>query len=126
MSTKVEKSNEFPMEERESEPPRGMLFAQKNCMTESENMTVEPAASEKPESVKLPAWAHLVCGWPLVMVAFGGAIGGGLGGAAYGVNLWIFKSRLPLAAKVALNVFAGMAAFVFWALIASAIHSKHR
>ena len=60
------------------------------------------------------------------MVAFGGAIGGGLGGAAYGVNLWIFKSRLPLAAKVALNVFTGCAAFVLWATIASAIHSHRR
>jgi hypothetical protein len=60
------------------------------------------------------------------MVGFGGAIGGGLGGAAYGVNLWIFKSHLPLVAKVALNLFAGAAAFVLWALIASAIHSKRR
>jgi hypothetical protein len=95
-------------------------------MSESENLAVESAASEKPESVKMPSWAHLACGWPLVMVAFGGAIGGGLGGAAYGVNLWIFKSRLPLPAKVALNVFAGCAAFFLWAMIASAIHSKRR
>ena len=56
----------------------------------------------------------------------GGAIGGGLGGAAYGTNLWIFKSRLPLAAKVALNVFTGCAAFVLWPLIAAAIHSNRR
>jgi len=95
-------------------------------MQESENAAFASASPGKPESVPLPKWAHLVCGWPLVMVAFGGAIGGGLGGAAYGVNLWIFKSRLPLVAKVALNVFSGMAAFVLWALIAGAIHSKRR
>jgi hypothetical protein len=103
-----------------------MLPANLTGVVESENMAVGPAPSEKPESVTVPGWAHLACGWPLVMVAFGGAIGGGLGGAAYGINLWVFKSRLPSAAKVALNVFAGMAAFVLWAMIASAIHSKHR
>ena len=94
-------------------------------MEQSENVTFAPEPP-KTESVKLPAWAHVACGWPLVMVAFGGAIGGGLGGAAYGVNLWIFKSRLPLPVKVALNVFTGCAAFVLWATIASAIHSKRR
>jgi hypothetical protein len=61
-------------------------------MVESEKVAVGTAPSEKPESVTVQ-WAHLACGWPLVMVAFGGAIGGGLGGAAYCVNLWIFKSR---------------------------------
>jgi hypothetical protein len=95
-------------------------------MEQSENVSFGSQSPANTESVKLPAWAHLVCGWPLVMVGFGGAIGGGLGGAAYGVNLWIFKSRLPLVAKVALNVFAGIAAFVLWATIASAIHSHRR
>ena len=103
-----------------------MLPANQTGMAESENVAVGPAPSEKPESITVPGWAHLACGWPLVMVAFGGAIGGGLGGAAYLVNLSIFKSRLPMAAKVALNVFTGMAAFVLWAMIASAIHSKRR
>jgi hypothetical protein len=95
-------------------------------MEQSENVTFAGDSPAKTESAKLPGWAHLACGWPLVMVAFGGAIGGGLGGAAYGVNLWIFKSRLPLPAKVALNVFAGCAAFVLWATIASAIQSHRR
>ncbi len=95
-------------------------------MQESEDMAVPSAVPEKAESTRLPISAHLLCGWPLVLVAFGGAIGGGLGGAAYGVNLMIYKSHLPLAVKVALNLVTGSAAFVLWALIASAIHSKHR
>jgi hypothetical protein len=94
-------------------------------MQESDDIAVGSPAPEK-ELAKIPMSAHLMCGWPLLMVAFGGAIGGGLGGAAYGTNLWIFKSRLPLAAKVALNVFTGCAAFVLWALIAAAIHSNRR
>ena len=45
---------------------------------------------------KLPPLAHVVCGWPLLLVIIGGAVGGGLGGLAYGINVAIYKSRLPL------------------------------
>jgi hypothetical protein len=95
-------------------------------MQESENVTFASETSGKTESVKVPIWAHLVCGWPLVMVAFGGAIGGGLGGAAYGVNLYIYKSRLPLVAKIPLTVLTGLAAMALWVAIAGAIHSMRR
>ena len=91
------------------------------------NTTVASAAGAKAESaVLVPKWAHAACGWPLVMVTFGGAIGGGLGGAAYGVNLMIFKSRLHVGAKVALNVLTGLSAILLWAFIAGAIHSARR
>ena len=59
---------------------------------------------------KLPASAHVMCGWPLLLVAIGGAIGGGLGGAAYGINIAIYKSKLPVAAKILLNLVTGAAA----------------
>jgi hypothetical protein len=80
----------------------------------------------KRESLPLPKRAHLLCGWPLVLVCFGGAIGGGLGGAAYGINVMIYKSHLVPAAKVVLNLLTGLAAIGLWALIAGAIHSIHR
>jgi hypothetical protein len=89
-----------------------------------QNMNSETTAGGKGGSI--PAWAHVVCGWPLIMVAFGGAIGGGLGGAAYGVNVYICKSRLPIAVKVVLVPLTGLAAIALWALIASAIHSARR
>lgn len=73
---------------------------------------------------KLPAIAHVMCGWPLAMVAFGGAIGGGLGGVAYAINIALYKSSLPVAAKVALNLMTGAAAIVIWAVIAGVIHSR--
>jgi len=95
-------------------------------MQESENVAFAPQTGGKPASAKLFVWVHVVCGWPLIMIAFGGAIGGGLGGVAYGVNLYIYKSRLPLAAKVALILVTGLAAIFLWATIASAIHSRRR
>jgi hypothetical protein len=73
---------------------------------------------------KLPAGAHLLCGWPLVMVAIGGAIGGGLGGLAYGLNITLYKSRMPLWAKVLLNLAAGFSAFGLWLWIAIMISGK--
>jgi hypothetical protein len=70
---------------------------------------------------KLPPLAYVVSGWPLLLVLIGGAIGGALGGAAFGVNLAIYKSRLPLAAKIALNLATGLAAAALWLTIAMAI-----
>jgi hypothetical protein len=103
-----------------------MSLAENGGMEQSENVSFASESHEKTGTVKLPVWAHLICGWPLVMVAFGGAIGGGLGGAAYGVNLYIFKSRLPLVAKIPLNVFTGLVAMALWMAIAGAIRSTRR
>ena len=75
------------------------------------------------EPAKLPASAHFLCGWPLLMVAIGGAIGGGLGGAAYAINLSIYKSKMHLVAKIVLNLLVGVAAFGIWLAIAIGIQS---
>ncbi|MCL2310527.1 MAG: hypothetical protein FWC42_09740 [Proteobacteria bacterium] len=65
----------------------------------------------------LPWQAHIMCGWPLILVFIGGAIGGGLGGRAYGINIKVYKSGLPAVAKSALNILTGVAAFVVWIII---------
>ena len=71
---------------------------------------------------KLPISAHFMCGWPLLLVFIGGAIGGGLGGAAYAVNIGIYKANLPAPVKVVLNLLVGFAAVGIWFGIAVAIH----
>jgi hypothetical protein len=76
----------------------------------------------KPKS-RLSVGAYVMCGWPLLLVGFGGAIGGALGGGAFRLNLAIYKSNMPVPAKVALNILAGLAAFVIWFFIAVAINS---
>jgi hypothetical protein len=86
-------------------------------MPEERGNTASPA-SNKP---KLPPLAYLLCGWPLLLVAVGGAIGGGLGGAAFGVNVIIYRSKLPLPAKIALNLISGLAAIGIWLAVAVAI-----
>ena len=73
---------------------------------------------------KLPLIAYVVCAWPLVLVGIGGAIGGGLGGAAVAVNLTVYKSRLPVLAKVLLNIGAGFTAIAIWYAIARVIQSS--
>ena len=79
-------------------------------------------SSPEPSSPKkLPIKVHLACAWPLILVGIGGAIGGGLGGAAYAINLKIYQSTLPIAAKVALNILTGLSAFGIWLAIAMLI-----
>ncbi|MHC4084561.1 MAG: hypothetical protein ACYSWZ_02685 [Planctomycetota bacterium] len=72
---------------------------------------------------KMPVIGHILCGWPLLLVAIGGAIGGGLGGGAYAINVGIYKSQLPIPAKVVLNIIVGSAAIVIWYSIAIALRS---
>ena len=73
---------------------------------------------EKRARPKLSAKAHALCGWPLLLVAIGGAVGGALGGAAYGVNVAIYRSKLPIVAKVGLNLLTGVAAIGIWMVMA--------
>ena len=84
----------------------------------------QPAKDSNPDvksQNKVPGSAHVMCGWPLLLVAIGGAIGGALGGVAYGINVAIYKSKLPVAAKVLLNLLTGFVAIGLWAAIAVAI-----
>lgn len=72
-----------------------------------------PVELEKP-----PAWIHVLCGWPLVMIAFGGAIGGGLGGAAYGLSLTVYRKTRSIPLTVVASVAFGGGAFFTWLFVA--------
>lgn len=66
------------------------------------------------------AWAAL----PLVLIGIGGAIGGGLGAVAATINVGFFRSEKPTIVKYLLSAVVSFAAFLVWALIASAIHRR--
>ncbi|PQO32528.1 hypothetical protein DTL21_20170 [Bremerella cremea] len=68
--------------------------------------------------VPVPIWAHFLCGWPLILVAFGGAIGGGLGGMAYGISISLFQTSLPMMVKIVAPILIGIAAVGIWLSIA--------
>ena len=86
-----------------------------------DNNEEQAAPVQETAKQKLPVAVHFMCGWPLLMILFGGAIGGGLGGLAYGVNLGIYKSSLPAFAKFFLNLLVGCVAIVIWFAIAMVI-----
>lgn len=44
-----------------------------------------------PEKHTLTWFEHLACGWPLIMVVVGGALGGALGGGAYALSAALFR-----------------------------------
>jgi|WetSurMetagenome_2_1015567.scaffolds.fasta_scaffold1016332_1 hypothetical protein len=97
----------------------------------TENMPLPPVQSEAKDQVtpvkeKLPVLAHLMCGWPFILVAIGGCIGGAMGGAAYAINVAIYKSKLPVFVKVPLNILTGLLAIVLWAIIAAGISTKFK
>jgi hypothetical protein len=68
---------------------------------------------------KLPMIAHILSGWPLILVFIGGAIGGALGGVAYAVNISLYKSNLPGVLKFMLNVLVGILAIGIWLTISA-------
>ena len=76
------------------------------------------------EKVKIPAVAHVFCGWPIILIIIGGAIGGGLGAVAYFINLAIYKSRLHTPIKIMLNVLAGLSAFGIWLTVTYGIQNE--
>ena len=70
---------------------------------------------------EFPKYMHLICGWPLVLVAVGGAIGGGLGGLAYGMNVSIFNKTRSIPVTVLSSILTGGVAIAVWLAIAVAI-----
>ena len=91
--------------------------------TSANTSTTKTPSDSKTDAEKLPPWAYVLCGWPILLVAIGGAVGGGLGGAAFGINVSIYKSSMPVAAKIVLNLLTGLAAVGIWFAIAMAINS---
>ena len=73
------------------------------------------------EKEKLPPLVMMACGWPIVIVVMGGLIGGLLGGAACGVNMALYKSKLPRWSLWILNPLVGVTAFVLYLVLALAL-----
>lgn len=84
-------------------------------------MTVQPVVSSK---AKVPFKAHLMAGWPLMLILIGGAIGGAFATLAYVINLKIYQSELSKMNKVLANLMCGMFAIIIWWSIASWVQSS--
>ena len=70
------------------------------------------------------AWyEYLAIGLPLLLVGIGGALGGGIGALAVGVNRDIMRSELPAPLRYLVAIGVTGLAFVLWLLIASALRS---
>lgn len=76
------------------------------------------AQHEKQANEKLPALVAVACFWPIILVSFGGLVGGLLGGAAGAVNLGLYRSNLPRWSIWLLNPAVGLSAILIWFVIA--------
>lgn len=72
-------------------------------------------SAEKP---KLTIFEHVICAWPLWLIAVGGAIGGLCGGAAWALNTRIMRSQRSAPLKYILILLSGVgAAALYFVLI---------
>lgn len=62
-------------------------------------------------------YEHLACGWPLVLVGIGGAIGGLCGGVAYGLSVKVFTKDISDTKKYAYSLLISLGAFIAYLLI---------
>jgi hypothetical protein len=81
-----------------------------------------PPDLETPKT-KLEWYEHLWIAWPVIMVAFGGAIGGGCGGAAWAINRTVFqKTKHPVLRYVWTGLISA-ASVIVWLVLVSVIVS---
>lgn len=73
---------------------------------------------------QLPLTAHLMAGWPLLLVLFGGAIGVVYAVLAYILNIKIYQSTLSKLNKVLANLLCGMSALSGWWFSAQLIQGQ--
>ena len=68
-------------------------------------------AGDGDEGRKLTLGEQIVCGWPIVLVFIGGAIGGLCGGAAWVINRQIMLSQRAAWLRYLLVILVGLGAF---------------
>ena len=62
------------------------------------------------EQRQLSMIEHVVCAWPFVLVAVGGALGGACGGLAWAINTRIMASTLSAPMRYGLVFLSGLGA----------------
>ncbi len=80
-------------------------------------LQVDPTESNR-ATEKLSPIVMIACGWPILLVAVGGLVGGLLGGIAFATNMGLYRSKLPRWSLWLLNPAVGLTAIVLWFLIA--------
>ena len=68
----------------------------------------------KAEKPKLKPFEYAWAGWPLIMVAIGGALGGLCGGAAMALNVKIFNSSRSVKYKYGMTLLVSLASILVY------------
>jgi len=72
------------------------------------------------EMLKNLEWyENLAAGWPLVLIFFGGAIGGACGGLGFYLNVKLFNAMLPKPVKYIYSFLIGIVSILLYLLIAA-------
>ena len=79
----------------------------------------EETTKVKPQD--LPSYAHAIAGWPLIMIVFGGALGGLCGGGAYGISMAMLKKRGVTPLSCLLSFLIGIAGIGLYFVVVVAL-----
>ena len=71
---------------------------------------------------KFTWYQYVWIGWPLILIILGGAIGGGLGGAAAAINYKIFQKIQHPVLRYVWTGLISVAAVMAWLVIATTIY----
>ena len=105
--------------------PLKQLFEKR--ATESYHTTIDlrgPKLKTDNKSTQRNLIMHVVCGWPLVLVLFGGGMGGGLSGAAYATSLVLYRKGAPVWMVIVSSVLLGTVAIGTWAAMAQMVGNR--
>ena len=76
---------------------------------------------------KITWYQYIWIGWPLVLVPVGGAIGGGLGGAAAAINYKVFqKTENPVLRYVWTGLISGAAVLAYVVIVTIIYMAFHK
>ena len=74
------------------------------------------------EMIKNLKWYEITMAcWPLVLVTFGGAIGGGLGGLTCALNFKIFNSKLSKPLKYIYSLLIGVGGILLYLVVVTVL-----
>jgi len=77
--------------------------------------------SAKENVLNLPLYAHVIAGWPLLLIFIGGVIGGLCGGGAYGASVALLKKKGVTAVTCLLSFLIGIAGVALYFVVAVAL-----
>lgn len=88
-----------------------------DCGYDFGSNNIEDSYLANPPDIKLSLREQIMLGWPFILGVYGGFLGVLCGGAAYIVNIVIFKSNISKKKKYIFSFLVGVSAFALYYIL---------